>query len=130
MPTIRHNPEDLFPPYRNYSHAVEVSGDSRILFISGLNGYLSDGKTIPDSFEEQGEIIWGHIGAILKSAGMTYDNIVSLRTYLSSPEYDEPNVRLRVKYLGDNHPASTVICCQLLEPTWKLEIEAVAAESP
>ena len=127
MPTIRHNPAELFPPYRNYSHAVEVSGDSRILFISGLNGYLSDGKTMPDSFEEQGEIIWGHIGTILKSAGMTYDNIVSLRTYLSSPEYDELNVKLRMKYLGNNHPASTVICCQLLEPKWKLEIEAVAA---
>lgn len=127
MQVTKHNPAELFPPYRNYSHAVEVSGYSRLMFISGLNGYLADGTTMPDSFEEQGELIWGHIGAILKSAGMTYDNIVSLRTYLSSPEYDEPNVKLRVKYLGDNHPASTVICCQLLEPKWKLEIEAVAA---
>lgn len=127
MPIIRHNPMELFPQYRNYSHAVEVSGDSRILFISGLNGYLPDGKTLPDSFEEQGRIIWEHIGSILKSAGMTYDNIVSLRTYLSSLEYDEPNVKLRMKYLGNNQPASTVICCQLLESKWKLEIEAVAA---
>jgi enamine deaminase RidA (YjgF/YER057c/UK114 family) len=128
MSITKHNPKELFPQYRNYSHAVEVSGNSRLLFISGLNGYLADGKTMPDSFEEQGEIIWGHIGAILKSANMTYDNIVSLRTYLASPEYDEPNVRLRMKYLRDNQPASTVICCQLLESKWKLEIEAVAAE--
>ncbi|MCI0550019.1 MAG: RidA family protein [Anaerolineae bacterium] len=127
MPVTQHNPAELFPQYRNYSHAVEVSSDSRLLFISGLNGYLPDGKTMPDSFEEQGEIIWGHIGTILKSAGMTYGNIVSLRTYLSNPEYDEPNVKLRMKYLGNNQPASTVICCQLLEPKWKLEIEAVAA---
>lgn len=83
---------------------------------------------MPDSFEEQAEIIWRHIGVILQSAGMTYANIVSLRTYLSSPEYDEPNVKLRMKYLGDNQPASTVICGQLLESKWKLEIEAVAAE--
>jgi enamine deaminase RidA (YjgF/YER057c/UK114 family) len=128
MLITKHNPRQLFPQYRNYSHAVEVSGDSRLLFISGLNGYMLDGKTMPYSFEEQGEIIWEHIGLILKSAGMTYDNIVSLRTYLSSPEYDEPNLRLRMKYLGDNQPVSTVICCQLLEPKWKLEIEAVAAE--
>jgi 2-iminobutanoate/2-iminopropanoate deaminase len=127
MSTAKHNPSELFPQYRNYSHAVEVSSNTRLLFISGLNGYLSDGTTMPDSFEEQGEIIWGHIGAILKSAGMTYANIVSLRTYLSGPEYDEPNVKLRMKYLGDNQPALTVICCQLLEPKWKLEIEAVAA---
>jgi 2-iminobutanoate/2-iminopropanoate deaminase len=126
MSITRHNPEALYPLYRNYSHSVEVSGNSRLLFISGLNGYLADGTTMPDSFEEQGEIIWGHIGVILKSADMTYDNIVSLRTYLSSPEYDEPNVKLRMKYLGRNQPALTVICCQLLLPKWKLEIEAVA----
>lgn len=82
---------------------------------------------MPESFEEQGEIIWRHIGAILGSAEMGYENIVSLRTYLAIPEYDEANVRLRTKYLGDNAPASTVICCQLLESKWKLEIEAVAA---
>ena len=127
MPTIKHNPSELFPQYRNYSHAVEANGHSRLLFISGLNGYLADGVTMPDSFEEQGEIIWGHMGVVLKSAGMTYENIISLRMYLSSPEYDEPNVKLRMKYLGDNQPALTVICCQLLDPKWKLEIEAVAA---
>lgn len=127
MPTIKHNPKQVFPQYRSYSHAVEVSSNSRLLFISGLNGYQADGKTMPDSFEEQGELIWKHIGVILKSAGMTYANIVSLRMYLSSPEYDEPNVRLRVKHLGENQPALTVICCQLLDPKWKLEIEAVAA---
>ena len=57
MPTIKHNPQELFPQYRNYSHAVEVSSNPRLLFISGLNGYLSDGKTLPDSFEEQDEVI-------------------------------------------------------------------------
>jgi enamine deaminase RidA (YjgF/YER057c/UK114 family) len=90
MPITKHNPSELFPQYRNYSHAIEVSSNSRLLFISGLNGYLADGTTMPASFEEQGELIWGHMGVILNSAGMTYENIVSLRTYLSSPEYDEP----------------------------------------
>ena len=57
MPITRHNPAELFPQYRNYSHAIEVKDNSRLLFISGLNGYLADGKTMPDSFEEQGELI-------------------------------------------------------------------------
>jgi 2-iminobutanoate/2-iminopropanoate deaminase len=127
MPITKHNPAQLFPQYRNYSHAVEVSRNARLLFISGLNGYLLDGITMPDSFEEQGEIIWKYIGVILRSAGMDYDNIISLRTYLAGPEYDEPNVRLRMKYLGDHQPSLTVICCQLLESKWKLEIEVVAA---
>jgi 2-iminobutanoate/2-iminopropanoate deaminase len=72
MPIIPHNPENVFPPYRNYSHAIEVTGNSRLLIISGLNGYLQDGKTMPDSFEEQGELVWQHIGTILTAAGMDY----------------------------------------------------------
>lgn len=128
MPVIKHNPEGVFPPYRNYSHAVEVTGDSRLLVISGLNGYLSDGQTMPETFEEQGDLIWQHIGTILRSAGMDYENLISVRTYLADPADDEANVQLRMKYLGDNHPTLTVICCQLLEPKWKLEVEAMAAK--
>ena len=121
MPVSKHNPKEVFPQYRNYSHAVEVSGESRLLFICGLNGYLADGKTMRDSFEEHDVIIRGHIGMILKSANMFYGSLVSLRTYLASPGYDESNVKLRMKYLEDHQPASTVICCQLLEPNWKLK---------
>jgi 2-iminobutanoate/2-iminopropanoate deaminase len=127
MPIVRHNPPELFPQYRNYSHAVEIRGDSRILVISGLNGYLADGTTMPESFEEQAEVIWGHICTILRSAAMDYSNLVSLRFYLADPAYDETNVRLRVKYLGEHQPALTVVCCRLLDPRWKLEVEAMAA---
>jgi enamine deaminase RidA (YjgF/YER057c/UK114 family) len=128
MSIVKHNPEGLFPPYRNYSHAVEIKGNAALLIISGLNGYLKDGQTMPDTFEEQGEIIWQHLGTILRSAGMDYSNLVSIRTYLADPSYDEANVQLRIKYLGDNKPASTVVCCQLLDPKWKLEVEAMAAK--
>jgi enamine deaminase RidA (YjgF/YER057c/UK114 family) len=123
-----HNPAGLFPPYRCYSHAVEIRGESRLLIVSGINGYMPDGTTMPASFEEQGDLVWTHLGTILRAADMTYHNLVSVRTYLAAPEYDEENVRLRVKYLGDHRPAITVVCCQLLDPRWKLELEAMAAE--
>jgi 2-iminobutanoate/2-iminopropanoate deaminase len=127
MPIVKHNPPELFPQYRCYSHGIEVKGESRLLVISGLNGYLADGKTMPESFEEQAEIIWGHLQTILHSAGMTVQNLISLRTYLADPEYDDANVKMRIKFLGNHEPAGTVICCQLLDPKWKLEIEAMAA---
>jgi enamine deaminase RidA (YjgF/YER057c/UK114 family) len=127
MPVILHNPEGVFPPYRCYSHAAEVRGDARLLVISGLNGYRADGKTLPDTFTEQGELVWQHLGTILRAAGMEYRNLISIRTYLAAPEYDEPNVQLRMKYLGDHRPALTVVCCQLLDPAWKIEVEAMAA---
>ena len=127
MPVILHNPPGVFPPYRCYSHASEVRGDARLLVISGLNGYRQDGKTMPESFEEQGEQIWTHMGTILRAAGMGYGDLVSVRTYLAKPDYDEANVRLRMKFLGDHKPALTVVCAQLLLPEWKLEVEAMAA---
>lgn len=52
-------------------------------------------------------------------------NDIYLRVMVSD---DEANVQLRMKYLGDNKPALTVVCCQLLDPKWKLEVEAMAAK--
>ena len=127
MPIVQHNPPTVFPPYRAYSHAIEVRGDSRILIVSGLNGYQADGTTMPESFEEQAELIWAHLKTILASAGMTVANLISLRIYLADPSLDEANVRMRIKHLGAHRPAMTVICCRLLDSRWKLELEAMAA---
>jgi 2-iminobutanoate/2-iminopropanoate deaminase len=127
MPVITHNPDGVFPPYRCYSHATEVRGDARLLVISGLNGYESDGTTLPESFEGQAELVWRHLRTILRAADMDYENLISLRFYLEDPRYDEANVATRVKHLGAHRPALTVVCCRLLDPRWKLEVEAMAA---
>jgi enamine deaminase RidA (YjgF/YER057c/UK114 family) len=52
---------------------------------------------------------------------------VSLRFYLADPADDEANVRILSKHLGPHAPARTVVCCRLLDPRWKLEVEAMAA---
>lgn len=127
MLILTHNPPDVFPQYRAYSHGVEVRGDARLLFISGLNGFEVDGVSMPASFEQQAELIWQHLRSILRSAGMDVHNLVSLRTYLADPADDETNVQVRMRHLGHHQPASTVVCCRLLDPRWKLEVEAVAA---
>lgn len=126
--TLRnHNPADVFPPYANYAHAVEVAAGSRLLFISGLNGYHADGRTIPADFESQADLIWSHLEAILRDASMTISNLVSLRFYLAEPALDPMNVAVLKRRLGDHHAARTVICAGLLEPEWLIEIEAIAA---
>ena len=127
MTLAPHNPPELFPRYRCYSHAIEVAAGSRLLMISGLNGFHADGVTMPESFEEQAEVIWGHLHAILRSAGMTVADLVSLRFYLADPADDEANVRILSKHLGSHAPARTVVCCRLLDPRWRLEVEAMAA---
>jgi 2-iminobutanoate/2-iminopropanoate deaminase len=127
LSAISHNPDSIYPKYRNYSHALELTGDQRLLFISGLNGYERDSKTMPESFDAQASNIWTYIGEILSSAEMTYSNLVSVRFYLADPMDRAKNTELRAKFLGSHEPTITVIACQLLDPTWKIEIEAVAA---
>jgi 2-iminobutanoate/2-iminopropanoate deaminase len=121
------NPDNVFPPYANYAHAVEVSAGSRLLFVSGLNGYHADGTTMPDDFEGQAELIWSHLENVLAAADMSITNLVSLRFYLAEPAYDPANVDLLKRRLGDHHAARTVVCAGMLEPGWLVEIEAVAA---
>ena len=105
MALIPRNPGTLFPPYRSYSHAIEAPAGARLLFISGLNGYQADGRTMPDSFEAQGELVWQYIGDLLHESAMDDSDRVSIRTYLSDPICGEANVGLRLKYLGSHRPA-------------------------
>ncbi|HEX7952453.1 MAG TPA: RidA family protein [Burkholderiales bacterium] len=127
MTIKKHDPKSLYPKYPGYAHAVEVAGSARTLYISGLNGYEADGKTLPESFEGQSELIWRHLKTILASAGMGIGNLVFLRTYLASPADMEANKAMRKKHLGDHEVGITVVAATLLKPEWKLEVEAVAA---
>ncbi|MEM7337667.1 MAG: RidA family protein [Actinomycetota bacterium] len=127
MTLTHHNPDSVFPPYANYAHAVEVPAGARLLFISGLNGYESDGESMPSDFEGQADLIWGHLETVLANADMSIENLVSLRIYLAHPALDPANVEILKRRLGTHHAARTVICAGMLEPGWLVEIEAVAA---
>lgn len=128
--TLRHHqPDGVFPPYDNYVHAVEVPAGSRMLFVSGLNGFEHDGETMPSDFDGQAELIWNHLETVLADADMGIADLVSLRFYLAAPAHDPANVAMLEQRLGDHRTARTVVCAGLLEPGWLVEIEAVAAAS-
>jgi 2-iminobutanoate/2-iminopropanoate deaminase len=129
MALTQHNPADVFPPYANYAHAVEVPAGARTLYVSGLNGFEDDGVTMPATFEEQAELVWRHLTRILGGAGMTIADLVSLRFYLADPAYDPANVAILTAHLGAHTAARTVVCARLLEPEWLIEVEAVAADA-
>jgi len=124
-----HNPATIFPPYAAYAHAVEVPPGARTLYISGLNGYEQDGRTLPESFEGQARNVWRHLGSALAAGGMTYADLVQLRFYLASADDDPANVALIKEHLGDHVACRTVVVQQLLEPEWRVEVEAVAASA-
>jgi 2-iminobutanoate/2-iminopropanoate deaminase len=129
MTNQAHNPSDVYEPYVNYAHAVEVSAGARTLYISGLNGYEADGRTMPISFEEQATLVWRHLARVLASAEMTFADLVSLRFYLADPAFDAANVAVLMSHLGAHRAARTVVGARLLKPEWLIEIEAIAARA-
>ena len=82
---------------------------------------------MPEDFEGQADLIWNHLERTLQTAGMSIENLVSLRFYLADPILDPANVDVLKRRLGDHHAARTVVCAGLLEPGWLVEVEAVAA---
>lgn len=129
MTIVPHKPADVFPPYDNYAHAVEVPAGARTLYISGLNGFERDGVTMPASFEAQVELIWDHLERTLAAGRMGIRNLVSLRFYLADAAYDPANVAILKARLGEHVACRTVVCTGLLEPQWLVEVEAIAAST-
>jgi 2-iminobutanoate/2-iminopropanoate deaminase len=126
---IRHTPNTVAAPFGPYSHAVEVPGGSRLLYISGEVGVLPDG-TVPDGIEAQAEACWRNIIAILADAGMGIGDLVKITTYLVRAEDVAAAGAARAKHFGEARPGSaTIIVKALVNPGWLIEIEAVAATS-
>jgi len=75
------NAPDTPPPVAAYTNAIEVSGATRTLYISGQVGQRMDG-TIPDDIVEQSRLAWQNLEAQVKAAGMTLDNLVKVTTIL------------------------------------------------
>ena len=108
-----------------YAQAVEVSGFSRIVHVSGQIPVTLDG-TVPSSFGDQCRLVWANIEAQLRASGMTLDNLVKATTFLSDRRFAAENGDVRRAVLGGRTPALTVIIAGIYDEAWLLEIEAVA----
>ncbi len=110
----------------SYPQAVEVSGATRWLYLSGQIPVRPDGGLSPD-FTEQCHQCWANLEAQLRAAGMTLDNLVKVTTFLSDRKYAEQNRAVRLEALEGRQPALTVIITGIFDEAWLVEIEAVAA---
>jgi enamine deaminase RidA (YjgF/YER057c/UK114 family) len=119
------NAPDAYLPVAAYTQAIEVSGATRTLYISGQIGQRMDG-TIPDDIVEQCRLTWQNLEAQLKAAGMTLDNLVKVTTILPNRDDIAAAREGRSKALGDRKPASTLIVGGLANPAWRIEVEGVA----
>lgn len=124
-----HNPESILEPQGPYSHGLEIPPNSRILLVSGQTAGHTDG-TIPDSIEEQSELVWSRIVAVLTSAGMSITDIAKVNTYLRKREDSPAYARVRAKFLGSHRPAALgLVVSELFRPEYLLEVEVIAAQA-
>jgi len=124
------SPKDIGAPFARYSHGVEVTAGSRLVFCSGQLGANPDGS-VPDGVEAQAERCFENIKAILGSAGMTLADIVRVNAFVTAREHMKGYMAVRDRYVGTPPPASTlVIVSDFTRPEFLVEVEVVAAAPP
>jgi enamine deaminase RidA (YjgF/YER057c/UK114 family) len=112
-----------FEPSIGFSRALRV-GDRVI--VSGTGPVLPGGGC-PDGAGPQARRCFEIIGAALAEAGGALDDIVRTRMFLTAAEDGAAVGAVHGELLGHVRPAATmVVVAALLDPAWRVEIEAEA----
>lgn len=124
-----HNPSKVNKPSAAYSHGIEVAPQARWLHVSGQIGVAADGRA-GANFEQQAEIAWRNLLAVLESADMSVENLVKVTSFLTSPDNIVAYRAIRDRFQSGHRPASTlVVVAGLASPQWLIEVEATAAKA-
>jgi len=125
MPSKSINAKNAPASMSNYSQAIEVSGTTRRLYVSGQIPMTKEGN-LPNSFKDQAALVWQNVIAQLNAADMGVKNLVKVTIFLSDRKYNLENREARQLALGNCAPALTVIITGIFDEAWLLEIEAIA----
>jgi enamine deaminase RidA (YjgF/YER057c/UK114 family) len=120
------NPETIAKP-GGYTHVVEITGPSRIVYIAGQLGLKPDGAMAGD-FRAQVLQAFENLKAALSAVGASFDDVVKLNNYLVDIPANLPIYReVRDKYVNTARPpASTTVGVPALARKDALyEVEAI-----
>ena len=115
-------PKD-FPTGRPFSPGILVDGT---LYAAGQTG--SDPKTgrLPEDFEAEVKQALENVGAILKEAGMGFENAVSVQVYLTDMDLFPRMNTVYTSYFKEPRPARTTVGVAKLVGTARIEITVTA----
>ena len=100
-------------PSGNYSQGILVDGT---LYISGQGGEDATGK-IPNGFGAEVKQSLDNIGAVLKAAGMSPADVVSVQVYLTDAAKFRQMNSVYTSYFKEPRPTrTTVVVAKLLGP--------------
>jgi len=115
----------LAEPLGHYTDGVEAGG---FLYVAGMLPLDANGDLVgAGDVVRQAEQVLDNVGAVLRAAGTTFDDVVRVGVYLLNMA-DRPTVNtVRRRYFGDARPAATAVEVSALAiPDALVEIEAVA----
>ncbi len=116
-----------FEPAIGFSRAVRVA--DRVL-VSGTGPVWPDGSC-PEDPGAQATRCFEIIGAALQEAGATLEEVVRTRLFLTSAGDADAVSAVHGELFGRIRPAATmVVVAALLDPRWKVEVEAEAVIGP
>ncbi len=108
-----------------YSQAIEVNGT---IYISGQIPVNPATGNIPETIEEQTTQSLENIGAILKEAGCSYDNVVKTTVLLDDMNNFAAMNAIYAKYFEKDMPARACYQVAKLPLGVKVEIESIAVK--
>jgi enamine deaminase RidA (YjgF/YER057c/UK114 family) len=111
---------------RSYA-AGQVTKGGRIVWLAGMGGTMGpDGKKITD-FSEQTRQAFRNIEAVLKRAGGSLDNLVSMTVMIRNQADGDTFVKVRGEFFKTKFPASMLITAKdFANSDIQVEIQSVA----
>ena len=106
----------------NYSQGILIDGT---LYISGQGGEDAAGK-IPGDFDVEVRQSLDNIGAILRAAGMSPADVVSVQVYLKDAGQFQRMNAVYISYFKDPRPTRTTVVVAGLVGPGNIEITATA----
>jgi 2-iminobutanoate/2-iminopropanoate deaminase len=120
------NKQIIYPkgakPGGNFSPGILVDGT---LYISGQAGEDANGK-VPADFETEVNQALENIGVVLKKAGMSPTDVVSVQVYLTDGSLFPRMNAVYTTYFKDPRPTRTTVVVSKLVGPGRIEITATA----
>jgi 2-iminobutanoate/2-iminopropanoate deaminase len=114
-----------FAKGRPFSPGLLV-GDT--LYVAGQTGQNLANGQIPDDFEAEVRQTLNNIGLVLKEAGMSFDNAVSVNVYLTDMELFQRMNAVYVTFFKDPKPVRTTVGIAKLVGKARIEITLTASK--
>ena len=126
------NPKELGAAPKFYSHAVTVSGQGKLIYVSGQVSSGPDGKVVgAGDMRAQCDQVFKNLTNVLRGAGATWSDIIKMNSYMVSLNAENVAAfrETRGGYLKPGQmPASTLVgVTSLVQPELLLEVEVLAA---